>query len=43
MQLISAQLDEIAAQYRLLTLSGKILDTFGVDRRSLTPETEDLE
>ncbi|MDR1241208.1 MAG: TolC family outer membrane protein [Deltaproteobacteria bacterium] len=43
MQLVSAQQNEIAAQYRLLTLAGRILDAFAVDRKSLTPETQDTE
>lgn len=40
MQLVTAQMNEIAAQYRLITLSGKLLGYFEVDRKGLTPETD---
>ena len=40
MQLVTAQMNEIAAQYRLITLGGKLLGYFDIDRNNLTPDTD---
>lgn len=39
-QLVTAQQNVIAAKYRLLTLGGSLLSTFGVDRGGLVEDTE---
>ncbi|MCL1915158.1 MAG: TolC family protein [Desulfovibrionaceae bacterium] len=39
LMLVSAQMSEISAQYRLLALSGGLLDFLGVERKELAPQT----
>ncbi|MDR2893279.1 MAG: TolC family outer membrane protein [Deltaproteobacteria bacterium] len=43
MQLVTAQMNEVAAQYRIITLGGTLLDYFQVDRAAIVVETEDDE
>lgn len=43
MQLVTAQMNEIAAQYRLLTLGGKILEYFEVNKDGIAIETDDVD
>lgn len=40
MQLVTSQLNEIAAQYRLMTLGGKVLGYFNVEKESLAIPTD---
>jgi adhesin transport system outer membrane protein len=40
LQLVTAQMNEIAGQYRLVTLCGKLLSAFGTDRNTLVIETD---
>ncbi|MCL1889374.1 MAG: TolC family protein [Desulfovibrionaceae bacterium] len=39
LMLVSAQMSEISAQYRLLALSGGLLDFLEIDRKALAPQT----
>jgi adhesin transport system outer membrane protein len=40
MQLVTAQMNEIAGQYRLLTLCGKLLEAFTIDKNLLVIDTD---
>jgi adhesin transport system outer membrane protein len=40
LQLVTAQMNDIAGQYRLITICGKLLDTLGTDRNTLVIETD---
>jgi adhesin transport system outer membrane protein len=41
MQLVTSQMNDIAGQYRLITLCGKLLETLGTDRSTLVIDTDE--